>query len=439
VFTKLNLITDIAKSDRRCKLNNLIHMLDEQGLKECFGMLKRNRANGIDEVSIEEYERKLDENVKDLVKRMKSFSYRPQPVKRVYIPKANGKQRPLGIPAVEDKLVQMGITRILDAIYEVDFEDFSYGFRKGKNCHNALNKVDKIIMKNPINHVIDADIKGFFDNVDHKWLVKFLELRIGDESLIRYIVRFLKSGIMEEGKMFKSEKGTPQGGIISPVLANVYLHYVLDIWMDRKISRECRGMVKIVRYADDFIVCVQYKDEADKILAALKERFKKFNLELSAEKTRIIEFGRYATINARNREEKPKTFDFLGFTHFNDKTRKGKYKVGRKTSRKKYTLKLKEMNEWLKMIRNKTKVRAWWKILKAKLRGHFQYFGVSGNFRYIQKYYFEVIKMVHKWINRRSQKKKLNWEKFLEYIDRYKLPKPRIHHNFYTLCGYVGE
>ena len=270
MFTKLSLITEIAKRDRRCKLNNLIHIPDDENLKECFKMLKKNKASGIDGVSIEEYNKNLNENVKDLVKRMKQLSFRPNPVRRVNIPKANGKQRALGIPTVEDKLVQMGISKILEAIYEVDFEDFSYGFRPGKSCHSALDKLNKVIMTKPINHIVDADIKGFFDNIDHKWMVKFLEHRISDKMLIRYIGRFLKSGIMEDGKLIMSEKGTPQGGIISPILANVYLHYVLDIWISRIIKKKCRGVVEIVRYADDFVICVQYKDEELVLLSQKK-------------------------------------------------------------------------------------------------------------------------------------------------------------------------
>ena len=405
MFTKLSLITEIAKRDRRCKLNNLIHILDDENLKECFKMLKKNKASGIDGVSIEEYNKNLNENVKDLVKRMKQLSFRPNPVRRVNIPKANGKQRALGIPTVEDKLVQMGISKILEAIYEVDFEDFSYGFRPGKSCHSALDKLNKVIMTKPINHIIDADIKGFFDNIDHKWMVKFLEHRISDKMLIRYIGRFLKSGIMEDGKLIMSEKGTPQGGIISPILANVYLHYVLDIWISRIIKKKCRGVVEIVRYADDFVICVQYKDEAEIILKALKERFKKFGLELSEDKTKIIEFGRYAKENVKRKNRRPDIFNFSGFTHFIDKTRKGKFKLGRKTDSRRFKIKVKEMNIWLKSIRNQVKAKEWWKVLQAKLRGHFQYYGVSGNYRSIKSFYYITIRLVHKWINRRSQKK----------------------------------
>jgi len=436
VFTKLSLITEIAKRDRRCKLNNLIHILDDENLKECFKMLKKNKASGIDGVSIEEYNKNLNENVKDLVKRMKQLSFRPNPVRRVNIPKANGKQRALGIPTVEDKLVQMGISKILEAIYEVDFEDFSYGFRPGKSCHSALDKLNKVIMTKPINHIIDADIKGFFDNIDHKWMVKFLEHRISDKMLIRYIGRFLKSGIMEDGKLIMSEKGTPQGGIISPILANVYLHYVLDIWISRIIKKKCRGVVEIVRYADDFVICVQYKDEAEIILKALKERFKKFGLELSEDKTKIIEFGRYAKENVKRKNRRPDIFNFLGFTHFIDKTRKGKFKLGRKTDSRRFKIKVKEMNIWLKSIRNQVKAKEWWKVLQAKLRGHFQYYGVSGNYRSIKSFYYITIRLVHKWINRRSQKKTYNWKRFLEYLERYGVPQPKIHHNFYTAYSY---
>jgi RNA-directed DNA polymerase len=241
---------------------------------------------------------------------------------------------------------------------------------------------------------------------------------------------------MEEGREYDAETGTPQGGVISPILANVYLHYALDLWFERAVKPGCRGIVEIVRYADDFIICVQFKDEAERILKALKERLKKFQLELSEEKTRIIEFGRYASTNAKARGRKPATFNFLGFTHFIDKTRKGKFKVGRKTERKKMASKLKEMNIWLKGIRNLLPAKEWWKTLRAKLSGHFQYYGVSGNFRSIKVFYHLTIKLVYKWLNRRSQKKSFNWNTFIEYLKRYELPKPRIYHDFYTLFNY---
>jgi len=433
--TKLNLITEIARTDGKCKFDNLAHLLNTDNLKECFRELKKGKASGIDGVTLQEYEQDLDNNLEDLVAKMKRFSYRPQPVRRAYIPKANGKKRPLGIPAVEDKIVQMGITKILQAIFEVDFLDCSYGFRPNRNCHQALDTLDKMIMQRPVNHVIDADIKGFFDNVDHDWLMRCIEQRISDKNLLRLLKRFLKAGIIEEGKYISSEKGTPQGGIISPVLANIYLHYVLDLWFEKVEKRKFGSYIGMVRYCDDFVICVQRKEVAEQLLSELTDRLAKFGLELSAEKTRIVEFGRYAEENSRKKGQKPGSFTFLGFTHFCGKGRKGYFKVGRKTDRKKFSVKVKEMNQRLKAVRNTSKPEAWWPVLAAKLRGHFQYYGVSGNFKGISCFHYQTIRLVYEWLNRRSQKKSYNWEQFKVYLFRHPLPKPGIYHNLYTLYG----
>jgi len=435
MLTKLNLITEIAGTDKRCKFNNLTHMLNVKNLRECFWELKKGKATGIDGVTLQEYEQELENNLEKLVAKMKQFSYRPQPVRRVYIPKANGKKRPLGIPAVEDKIVQMEITKILQAIFETDFLDCSYGFRPNRNCHQALDVLDKMIMQRPVNHVIDADIKGFFDNVDHDWLMRCIEQRISDKNLLRLLKRFLKAGIMEEGKLITSEKGTPQGGIISPILANIYLHYVLDLWFEKIEKQKYGSFIGMVRYCDDFVICVQRKEVAEQLLAELADRLAKFGLELSAEKTRIEAFGRYARENSRRKGEKPGSFTFLGFTHFCDKGRKGHFIVGRKTDCKKFSIKVKDMNTWLKAVRNTGKPKAWWPVLAAKLRGHFQYYGVSGNFKGISHFYYLTIRLVKKWLNRRSQKKSYNWEQFRIYLLRHPLPKPLIYHNLYTLCG----
>ena len=437
--TELDLLSDRAGASGAERIENVAHLLSPANLKECLGRLKRRKASGTDGVTLEGYEEVADWALPELVERMKRMSYKPQPVRRVYIPKANGKMRPLGIPAVEDKVVQCGMSRILEAVYEADFLDCSYGFRRGRGCHQALRKVDETIMRHPVNHVIEADIKGFFDNVSHEWMLKFIGHRIADRKFLQLVEKFLKAGYMEEGERFATEEGTPQGGLISPVLANVYLHYALDLWMERKVKEESRGYVGMVRYADDFVICVQYKDDAERILAELRERLGKFGLELAEEKTRRIEFGRYAKQNAEAKGHKPESFDFLGFTHHIGKTRGGAFKVGRKTSRKKLNAKLKEMTQWLKGIRNLLTLKDLWKTLKAKLAGHFQYFGVSGNYRAIRVYYSRVLAITLKWLNRRSQKKSFSWKTYGSYLKRYPLPTPKIHHDFYGLkCLFVN-
>jgi len=434
---KLNLITKRATEDGKFKFTSLIHLINEVTLKECFYMLEKNKAAGIDNVTYREYEAYLNTNIQKLVKRMKEGKYYPQPVRRTYIPKGEGNLRPLGIPALEDKIVQMGMTRILNAIYEPNFLDCSYGYRKGRDCHTALKQLDNAIMSKPINHVIDADIRGFFDNVDHDWLMKMIEERIQDKKFLKLTRRFLKAGVIEDGMITISDSSVPQGGLISPILSNVYLHYALDLWVEKVVKRDSMGFVKLIRYCDDFVILMQYKEDAEMILKATNDRLNKFGLDLAQEKTRIIEFGRYAQQNADRKKVKLSTFDFLGFTHYCDKSRKGNFKVGRKTRKKKFNSKLVEMNDWLKKIRNMVKIQDWWKVLEAKLRGHYQYYGVSGNYASINKFYHETCRLVFKWINRRSQKKSMSHKEFRAYLGRHPLPNPKIKHNFYIFGGNV--
>jgi len=430
---KLPLIAEHARRDHTFQFTSLAHLLDEEYLRGCYLSLNRNKAVGIDKVSWEEYGADLDRNLEKLVSRLKRKKYKPIPAKRVYIPKNEKETRPLGISALENKIVERGITRILESIYEQDFLDCSYGFRPKRSCHQALKRINDLIMFEPVNHIVEADIKGFFDNVDHEKLMDFIRIRIVDTTLLDLIEKFLKAGYVDDGLLVRTDLGTPQGSIVSPILANIFLHYVLDEWFEETVKRHVRGFCDLVRYADDFVCVVRYADDAEKIEQGLKNRFNKYSLEIHPTKSRRITFGCFEEENAKKQNRKPNTFDFLGITHFCGKSRRGKFKVGRKTSRKKFASKCKEMNKWLKVVRNKVKTKDWWKILAAKLRGHFQYYGVSDNYRSIYRFYRQTLRMVKKWLNRRSQKRKMSWKKFWEYLDHYPLPKPRITCKFYTM------
>ncbi len=429
----LERIAGRAQRESWCRFTTLAHLLDEEYLKECYNKLERNRAGGIDGVSWQEYGKQLEGNIKRLVERMKVKQYKPQPVRRVYIPKDEHSKRPLGLPAVEDKIVQKGIACILEAIYEQDFLDCSYGFRPGRDCHQALKEVNTIFTQEPINHVVEADIKGFFDNVSHAKLMEFLGRRINDPSFLFLIQRFLKAGYVEDGKKYETEEGTPQGGNLSPMLANIFLHYVLDEWLEKEIRPRMRGSVRLVRYADDFICMVQSADEAEEIATAMRARFAEYGLELNAEKSRVISFGRYEEENARRQNRKANTFDFLGFTHYCGRSRKGNFLLGRKTSGKKFRKKCEAMNAWMKAVRNACTAKEWWQVLKAKLTGHYRYYGVSGNYAMMDRFHRETLRLAMRWLNRRSQKERFNRASYGIYLKQHPLPIPKIAHNFYTL------
>ena len=425
--TKLASLTLRARENPKCKFTSLTHLLTEDFLRECYLELKRGKAPGIDGVEVEEYGENLIERLKDLVERMKAKRYRPKPVKRVYIPKADGTKRPLGIPTVEDKIVQMGIKKILEAIFEADFVESSYGFRPDRSCHDAIDAVNLVIMTKPTNCIVDMDIRKFFDTVDHKWMMECLKQRIADPNLLMLIGRFLKAGVMEDDKYIEAERGTPQGGVVSPVLANIYLHYVLDLWFEKIVKKQMKGYIGLIRYADDFVVCCQSKKEGEKFREMLKERLDKFGLKISEDKTKIIEFGRYVWNKAEREGSKVATFDFMGITHYCTKTRSGGFKLGRKTARARYWRKVKEMNEWLKGVRNSVSWTEWWKALGLKLAGHYRYYGISGNMVAINAFHLMAVKMAYKWINRRSQRKSYNWKQFQHLLKHNPLPKPKIY------------
>ena len=420
-----------AVAERHQQVHALMHYVNQTTLTEEHGRQEKGKAVGVDGITKEDYELQLGDNIADLMKRMKTFSYRPQAVRRTYIPKAGSdKMRPLGIPSYEDKLVQGVMRRILDEIYEGKFYDFSYGFRRGKSQHQAIREVNQTIMTKRVNYIVDADIKGFFDNVDHEWLIKFLEHDIGDKNFLRYIKRFLKAGIVEELTYYESDKGTPQGGLISPVLANVYLHYILDMWFEKVVRKQCQGEAHIVRYADDFVCFFEYKEEADKFFVALEERLSKFGLELSREKSQIIAFGRFTKRNSEN--GKTDTFDFLGFTHINGTTRTGKYRVVHRTSKKKLAVKYQSVKDWL-WENMHGKLSDTISRLNRKLRGHYAYYGISGNFRGIRNFYWYVVKAVYFVENRRSQRSWLTWARYRRILEKFPILKPMLYVNIWQL------
>jgi group II intron reverse transcriptase/maturase len=403
------------------KLETLMNRVNEGSIKEEHRKQMQNKAVGVDGVTKAEYGEELEKNAVDLISRMKRFSYKPQPVRRAYIPKGNGKMRPLGIPAYEDRLVQSVMAGVLNDVYEERFQECSYGFRPGRNAHQVVKFINQTIMREKVNYVLEADIKGFFDNVDHDWLMKFLEHDIADKNFLRYIKRFLIAGVMEGTEWKESDKGTPQGGQISPVLANVYLHYVLDLWYEKVLRKRCKGEVYYVRYADDFLLLFQYEEEARRVMEAIKERLGKFSLEVAEDKTRLLPIGRFKGTK--------EDFDFLGFTFFNTQTRQGKYRLGVRTSKKKLKSKKQTAKAWLHDNMHKP-VGETMKRIQRSLQGHFNYYGVNGNLAQLYKFWKYVKYEYYKVLNKRHQKRSM---KYLDYLRIWKayVTVPRLTKNIW--------
>ena len=401
------------QSEKYEKLTTLINRVNEESLKEAHRRQRTGKAAGIDGITKEKYAENLEENTKELIRRMKAFKYIPQPVRRTYIPKANGKLRPLGIPAYEDRLVQSVMAELLNEVYEPRFLDCSYGFRPNRGAHDAVRYLNQVIGQKRVNWVLEADIKGFFDNLDHKWLLKFLEHDIADKNFLRYIVRFLKAGVMEGTEIRDSDWGAPQGGLISPVLANVYLHYVLDQWYAIRLKKRLKGEVYYARYADDFVLLFEYEEEARLVMVWLKERLEKYGLELAEDKTRILPIGR----NSGTKDE----FDFLGFTFYNAKTRNGKWRLGVRTSQKKLKAKRLAAKTWLR-TRLTAPVSETMKLINLSLAGHGNYYGVNGNYKALASYWNYVCVSTYRMLNRRDQKGKLHWDKFNRIWNYYVKP-----------------
>ena len=418
MLTGLERIEELVGEHPDRRLQTLMHYVNKENLLEVHNRQKVGKAKGVDGTSKSAYEVELHKNIDNLINRMKSFSYRPLPVRRTYIPKeGSGQLRPLGILSYEDKLVQGVMAEILNIIYEPKFYSFSYGFREYKNQHQAIEYLDDKLM-GKASWVIDADIKGFFDNVNHEWMIKFLEHDIADPNFIRYIKRFLKAGIMEEGKYWETDRGVPQGGSISPVLSNVYLHYVVDMWFGESVKKRLRGTGHMVRFADDIVLFFQYEDDARMVYEALKQRLAKFGLELSEEKSSIIRFGRFAGKEAGQ-------FDFLGFTFITGKSREGKYLVIKVTSQKKLKVKKQKVKKWIKDNMH-IPVGELIKKINLKLRGHYNYYGLSHNMGRMRNFYSYVKRQLKLKLSRRSQKGKISWDKFEKILTYNPLLKPFI-------------
>lgn len=403
------------------------HVTRKENLTACFNEIEPGAAPGVDGVTKDKYGEQLESNVNQLSERLARMGYRPQPVRRVWIPKpGTTKKRPLGVPAIEDKVVQAALTRVIGAIHEADFLDCSYGYRPGRSQHDALAALGRTIQRQKVSWVVEADIRGFFDHVNHEWLMKFLEKRIGDPRILRLIVRLLKGGVMEDGLVTASEEGTPQGAILSPLLSNVYLHYTLDLWFERRFKKSCRGEAYLFRYADDFVACFQNRDDAERFMADLRERLKEFHLELEDSKTRLLQFGRFARQNAVGAGREPETFDFLGFTHCCGQTRQGSFKVQRRTSTKKFRGKLRDLKNWIKTSRTQ-KTHVLLRGAKVRLQGWLNYYAITDNSRSCHAFRSQFERLLFKWLNRRSQRSSYTLPEFWSALRWVGWPSIHIH------------
>ncbi len=424
VLTRLDHIQQRAATQPNSVFNNLFSLLNEELLWYAFRRLKQGKAPGVDGVTLEDYEEHLRDNLRELLQRLHRGSYRPQPSLRKNIPKGNGKTRPLGIACVEDKLVQRAVVMILEQIYEVDFYDTSFGFRPQRSCHQALAVLGQHIATQKVNWISDADIKGFFDHVSHEQLEDLLRIRISDPKLLALIRRFLKAGVLIEGQCYDTEDGVPQGASLSPLLANVYLHYVLDQWFEREVKPRLQGVAFLIRYADDSIVCFELESYAVRYQAVLPKRLARFSLSVAEEKTKLIRFGRFARRDCqRHGEGSPQTFDFLGFTHYCGTSRAGHFKLKRKTSTKKLRAKLQDLNRWFwKQL--ETPIGEMWRTLNAKLRGHYPYYGINDNWPLLMAYREQARRMAKRHLSRRSQRSYFNWAKFTQFLEQHPLASP---------------
>lgn len=429
--TKLERISQLSKENPDMVFTSVWHMINIDLLKECHREMDGKKAVGIDGVTKEEYEKNLGENLKNLVEKLKNRSYKPKPARRVEIPKGKGKTRPLSIYCYEDKLVQEALRRVLEAVFEPHFYDEMMGFRPNRGCHTAIRHLNTMLEMRNTNWVLDADIKGFFDHLDHEWIIKFVESRIKDPNIIRLIKRYLKGGIVKDFIYEDTEEGSGQGSVCSPVIANIYMHYILVWWFKECIVPRLKGYGGMVVYADDFVVCFQYKEEAELFYELLKKRMKIFGLEMEESKTRLIEFGSKAEQNRKARGEgKPETFEFLGFTHYCSKSRGGWFRVKRKTSKKKFAKKCRELSQTMRAMRT-WRLTDIFRKTNQILIGYYHYYGITDNGKSLQRMKRKVENLLFYWLNHRSQKRSYNWDGFLELLKAFPLAKPKIYVNIY--------
>ena len=429
--TKLARIAQLSKENPDMVFTSIGHLINKELLMECHKTMDGKKAVGIDGVTKEDYGRNLEENLDKLVGRLKQKSYKPQPARKVEIPKDNGKTRPLSIYCYEDKLVQEALKRVLEAVFEPHFYDEMWGFRPNRGCHKAIQSLNVMLEKRPTSYVLDADIKGFFDHINHDWAVRFIESRIKDPNIIRLVRRMLKGGILEDYGYEKTEEGSGQGSVCSPIIANIYMHYVLVWWFKEKMQPSLRGYSGLTVYADDFVVVFQYKDDAERFYEHLKKRMEHFGMALEENKTRLIEFGRFAEERCAKKGRKPQTFTFLGFTHYCSHGRNGKFRVKRKTSKKKFTKKCKEVHRIIRDMRTR-RLAVIIKKMNQILVGYYHYYGITDNIDSLRNFRRQMRKSLFKWLNRRSQKKSYTWEQFDDMLRTYPLAEPKIYVSVYA-------
>jgi group II intron reverse transcriptase/maturase len=423
VATGIERIAERADRESGTAFSALMHHYSVENLRACFQSLD-NKAPGIDGVTKLEYGQNLEENLQALYQKLSQMSYRPQAVRRVEIPKEDGSMRPLGISCVEDKIVQEMTRRVLEAIYEPVFLKCSFGFRPNKGCHDALRQLHQEVMGQPVGWIADLDLAQFFDTLPHQEILKVLAQRIRDRRFLQLIARMLKAGVQTPGGIVQDELGSPQGSIVSPVIANVFLDFVLDQWFTTTVRQHCRGYCALIRYADDSIALFEFEDDVRRFMRVLPKRLEKFGLRLNEEKTQLLECGKRQAGLALKQGRKFPSFDFLGFTHYWGKSRNGKARLKRKTSKKRFRRALVTLNQWLHQNRNAQKLPHLWQAIGQKLRGHFNYFGVTDNGRALYHFEDAVHKLIFKWVNRRSQRRSFTWESFLRYLAWHPLPRP---------------